>query len=124
MVTAMRVLIVEDDERLAEIFRDFIGELGYQPTVVGSAERALEALTTARPDTILLDIRLPGMSGVELQDHLAASGQRIPIVFMTAHADAGVRARVLANGAVEFLQKPFNDDALLEAIDASLRVVR
>src|SRR4030095_17267827 len=59
MVRAMRVLIVEDDERLAEIFRDFIGELGYQPRVVGSAEGALEALTTAPPDTILLDLRLP-----------------------------------------------------------------
>src|SRR5207245_8687958 len=64
-MSAMRILVVEDDERLAEIFRDFIAELGYQPTVVGSAEAALDALTSARPDTILLDVRLPGMSGVE-----------------------------------------------------------
>src|SRR5207237_525622 len=64
-MSAMRILVVEDDERLAEIFRDFIAELGYQPTVVGSAEAAVEALTSARPDTILLDVRLPGMSGVE-----------------------------------------------------------
>ena len=82
----MRILIVEDDERLAEIFRDFVAELGYQPIVVGSAEAALEALTSARPDTILLDVRLPGMSGVEFLNLAAVRDSEVPVVVVSGVA--------------------------------------
>jgi DNA-binding response OmpR family regulator len=85
-MSAMRILVVEDDERLAEIFRDFIAELGYQPIVVGSAEAALEALTSARPDTILLDVRLPGMSGVEFLSLPVVRDSEVPIVVVSGVA--------------------------------------
>ena len=79
----MRVLIVEDDERLAEIFRDFIGELGYQPFIVRSAEDALSALAAARPDAIMLDVRLPGMSGVEFLSQTAVRESEVPVVVVS-----------------------------------------
>src|SRR5262249_5464776 len=102
----MRVLIVEDDERLAEIFRDFIGELGYQPTVVGSAERALEALTTGPPDTILLDVRLPGMSGVEVLSRANVRDAAVAVAGASGVATE-IEARACLNlGALDFIRKP------------------
>src|SRR5262249_40904438 len=106
VMSALRILVVEDDERLAEIFRDFIAELGYQPIVVGSAEAALEALASARPDTILLDVRLPGMGGVEFLRLRAvrASGVRVVVVWGVAPE---VEARAcLKLGALDFIRKP------------------
>ena len=102
----MRVLIVEDDERLAEIFRDFIGELGYQPTVVGSAEAALEALASARPDTILLDIRLPGMSGVEFLSLPSVRDSEVPVVVISGIATEVEARACLQLGALDFIRKP------------------
>src|SRR5262245_42307980 len=106
VVTAMRVLIVEDDERLAEIFRDFIGELGYQPTVVGSAELALEALTTTRPDTILLDVRLPGMSGVEFLSLAPVRDSEVPVIVVSGVATEVEARACLKLGALDFIRKP------------------
>jgi DNA-binding response OmpR family regulator len=106
MVSAMRVLIVEDDERLAEIFRDFIGELGYQPTVVGSAEAALEALTSARPDTILLDVRLPGMSGVEFLSLPNVHDSEVPVIVVSGVATEVEARACLKLGALDFIRKP------------------
>ena len=106
MVTAMRVLIVEDDERLAEIFRDIIGELGYEPTVVGNAESALERLTTSRPDTILLDVRLPGMSGVEFLSLSAVRDSEVPVVVVSGVATEIEARACLKLGALDFIRKP------------------
>jgi len=106
MVSAMRVLIVEDDERLAEIFRDFIGELGYQPTVVGSAEGALEALATTRPDTILLDVRLPGMSGVEFLSLSSVRDSEVPVIVVSGIATEVEARACLKLGALDFIRKP------------------
>jgi len=105
-VSALRVLVVEDDERLAEVFRDFIGELGYQPIVVGSAEAAVEALATARPDTILLDLRLPGMSGVEFLSLQAVRDAEIPIVVVSGVATETEARACLKLGALDFIRKP------------------
>ena len=105
-MSAMRILVVEDDERLAEIFRDFIAELGYQPTVVGSAEAALEALTSARPDTILLDVRLPGMSGVEFLSLPAVRDAEIPVVVVSGVATEVEARACLKLGALDFIRKP------------------
>jgi DNA-binding response OmpR family regulator len=106
MVTAMRVLIVEDDERLAEIFRDFIGELGYLPTVAGSAEAALETLTSSRPDTILLDVRLPGMSGVEFLSLSAVRDSEVPVIVVSGVATEVEARACLKLGALDFIRKP------------------
>ena len=113
------VAVVDDDGSVRDAIKALLRSAGFRVETFDSAEEFLEA-GQPKPACLVLDVRMAGMSGVELQDHLLASGSTIPIVFMTAHADAGVRGRVLANGAVRFLQKPFSDDALLEAIDASL----
>jgi len=105
-MSALRILIVEDDERLAEIFRDFIAELGYQPIAVGSAEAALEALTTARPDTILLDLRLPGMSGVEFMNLQVVRDSEVPIVVVSGVATEIEARACLKLGALDFIRKP------------------
>lgn len=105
-MSPMRVLIVEDDERLAEIFRDFIGELGYQPTVVGSAEAALDALTSSRPDTILLDLRLPGMSGVEFLSLQPVRDSGVPVIVVSGVATEVEARACLKLGALDFIHKP------------------
>ena len=102
----MRVLIVEDDERLAEIFRDFIGELGYQPFIVGSAEDALSALAAARPDAIMLDVRLPGMSGVEFLSQTAVRESEVPVVVVSGVATENEARACLKLGALDFIRKP------------------
>jgi len=112
----MRVLIVEDDERLAEIFRDFIGELGYQPTVVGSAEAALEALASARPDTILLDIRLPGMSGVEFLSLPSVRDSEVPVVVVSGVATEVEARACLQLGALDFIRKPVTLERLSQVL--------
>lgn len=106
MVSGMRVLIVEDDERLAEIFRDFIGELGYQPTVAGSAEGALEAMAATRPDTILLDVRLPGMSGVEFLSLSTVRDSEVPVIVVSGVATEIEARACLKLGALDFIRKP------------------
>jgi DNA-binding response OmpR family regulator len=105
-VSAMRVLIVEDDERLADIFRDFVGELGYQPTVVGSAEAALESMAAARPHTILLDVRLPGMSGVEFLSLASVRDSEVPIIVVSGVATEPEARACLKLGALDFIRKP------------------
>jgi len=105
-MSAIRILIVEDDERLAEIFRDFVAELGYQPIVVGSAEAALEALTSARPDTILLDVRLPGMSGVEFLNLSTVRDCAVPVVVVSGVATEIEARACLKLGALDFIRKP------------------
>src|SRR5262245_65247261 len=105
-MSALRILVVEDDERLAEIFRDFIAELGYQPIVVGSAEAALEALASARPDTILLDVRLPGMSGVEFLSLPAVRDSEVPVVVVSGVATEVEARACLKLGALDFIRKP------------------
>jgi DNA-binding response OmpR family regulator len=105
-MSAMRILVVEDDERLAEIFRDFIAELGYVPIVVGTAEAALEALTSARPDTILLDVRLPGMSGIEFLSQDAVRESEVPVVVVSGVATEVEARACLKLGALDFIRKP------------------
>jgi CheY-like chemotaxis protein len=117
MVNPMRVLIVEDDERLAEVFRDFVGELGYQPTVVGSAEAGLEALTSARPDTILLDLRLPGMSGVEFLSLQPVRDSGVPVIVVSGVATEVEARACLKLGALDFIRKPVTLERLGQVLD-------
>ncbi|MGH7345521.1 MAG: response regulator, partial [Candidatus Rokuibacteriota bacterium] len=105
-MSALRILVVEDDERLAEVFRDFTAELGYLPIVVGSAEAALEALTSARPDAILLDVRLPGMSGVEFLNLAEVRDSGVPVVVVSGVATEMEARACLKLGALDFIRKP------------------
>ena len=119
-----RVGVVDDDPSVREALRALLRSAGFRVEIFGSAEEFLRSGQTSEFDSLVLDVRMSGMSGVELQEHLAASGSTVPIVFMTAHADASVRARALAAGAVDFLEKPFSDDALLEAVDRAIGSAR
>jgi two-component system response regulator FixJ len=119
-----RVAVVEDDASLREALKALLRSAGFRVDVFGSAEEYLGPRQAADPACLVLDVRMPGMSGLELQERLVASGSAVPIVFMTAHSHAGVRARALARGAVRVLPKPFDDDALLEAIDQAIRAPR
>jgi FixJ family two-component response regulator len=116
-----KVSIVDDDESVREALRNLLKSVGFQADAFASAEEFLAAGELAGTACLILDVRMPGMSGIELQDRLSESRRVLPIVFISAHADEEARARALENGAIEFLQKPFSDEALLRAIDAAVR---
>lgn len=115
-----RLAVVDDDASVREALRALLRSAGFAVEAFASAEDFLRLGESSSFHCLILDVRMPGMSGLELQEHLAASGSRIPVLFMSAHADASLRARA-GGRAVQLLQKPFSEDALLEAIDASLR---
>ena len=116
------VSIVDDDESVRESLRGLIRSIGLGVQTFASAEDFARSEQLDKTDCLILDVRMPGMSGLELQRHLAASERDIPIIFITAHgSDEGVRARALRDGAVAYLIKPFSEGALLEAVDAALK---
>jgi FixJ family two-component response regulator len=116
------VSLVDDDESVRESLPDLLRELGFAVHAFSSADEFLTSDFVGRTDCLILDIAMPGMTGPELQRELTLRGHKIPVVFITAQEDGAVRTRVLEQGAVECLFKPFSDTALLEAINAALRV--
>jgi len=116
------VSVVDDDESVRESLPDLLRELGFSAQEFSSAEDFLASEFVEQTKCLLLDINMPGMSGLDLQRELAVRDQKIPIVFITGHADEGVRPLVLAQGAVECLFKPFDEAALLGALTLALRV--
>ena len=116
------VSVVDDDESVRESLPDLLRELGYSVRVFSSAEEFLASDCVAETGCLLLDIAMPGMSGLDLQQELTVRGQKIPIVFITALADETVRPQALQQGAVECLFKPFSDTALIEALNAAFHV--
>jgi len=114
------VTVVDDDESVRESLPDLLGELGFSAQAFSSAEDFLASDCVARSRCLILDIAMPGMSGPDLQRELMLRRQQIPIVFITAHRDEIVRQRVLEQGAVECLFKPFGETALYDAIKAAL----
>jgi FixJ family two-component response regulator len=121
---AMRSLvsIVDDDESVRESLPDLLRELGFAAQAFSSAEEFLASESVGQTQCLILDIVMPGMSGPDLQRELTLRRKQIPIVFISAHADETVRAQLLAQGAVACLFKPFSETALLEAVNAALRV--
>jgi len=111
------VFIVDDDLSICEALGDLIESAGLSTQHYSSAERFLDAWTPDLAGCLVLDVRLPGMSGMELQGKLAQAGLPIPIIIMTAHGDIPMVRKALKAGAVEFLTKPFQDEELLEAIE-------
>ena len=121
MVTGSLVSVVDDDESVRESLPDLLREFGFVAQAFSSAEEFLASDYLSQTRCLILDVGMPGMSGPDLQRELARQGQRIPIVFITARKDEVVRARVLAEGAVDCLFKPFSDTALLDALNTALR---
>ena len=116
------VSVVDDDVSVRESLPDLLREFGYSVRAFSSAEEFLAYDCVAETRCLILDIAMPGMTGPDLQRELTLRGQAIPIVFITAQTDATVRTRVLEQGAVECLLKPFSDTALFEALNAAFRV--
>jgi FixJ family two-component response regulator len=116
------VSVVDDDESVRESLPDLIRQFGFCARAFASAEAFLASESISETRCLLLDIAMPGMSGPDLQQELIRRRQEIPIVFITGTGDQTVRPRILATGAVECLFKPFSDAALLDALNAALRM--
>jgi len=116
------VSVVDDDESVRESLPDLLREFGFAAEAFSSAEAFLASNVVSETSCLLLDVAMPGMSGPELQQELIRRQQEIPIVFITSPADESVRPRLVATGAVDCLFKPFSETALLDALNAALRV--
>ena len=115
------VSVVDDDESIRESLPDLLRELGFQARAFSSAAEFLASDCIGETKCLILDVAMPGMTGPDLQMELAQRRQMIPIVFITAHSSGSVRLRLLKQGAVECLIKPFSDTALLDALNAALK---
>ena len=114
------VAIVDDDDSVRSALQGLLKAVGLPAQAFASAEEFLKSGQLHQTACLIADIRMPGMSGLELQAKLNAEHCRIPIIFITAHSDTKMRMQALRAGAVEFLAKPFNDEALLESVRAAL----
>ena len=114
------ISIVDDDEGVRQALKSLIDSVGFRAEVFDSGEEFLTSPYLSQTDCLITDVRMPGMSGLELQERLSADGCSIPIVFISAHEDKEARARGLRAGAIDFLQKPFSEDSLLGAITICL----
>ncbi len=115
------VFVVDDDEAMRESLLWLLTSVGLPTTGYSSAEAFLAADHPERCGCLVLDVRMPGMSGLELQERLAAQGTPLPIIIVTGHGDIPMAVRAMKAGAVDFLEKPFNNQQLLERITAALR---
>jgi FixJ family two-component response regulator len=116
------VSVVDDDESVRESLPDLLREFGFAVETFSSAAEFLASDALGRTRCLILDIAMPDMTGPELERELTRRMYRIPIVFITAHADETIRPRILEHGAVQCLLKPFSETALLEALNTALQV--
>ena len=114
------VVIVDDDDSMRSALQGLLKAAGLPAQAFASAEEFLSSGQQHHTACLIADIRMPGMSGLELQASLNAEHCKIPTIFITAHGDAKMRLQALRAGAVEFLSKPFDDEALLESVRAAL----
>ena len=114
------VFVVDDDASIRDAVKSLLKSVGLRAEVFGSTEEFVKAARPRVPSCLVLDVRLPGMSGLEFQEELEKTGIRIPIIFITAHGDIPMTARAMKAGAIEFLPKPFQKQELLEAIHQAL----
>jgi len=115
------VFVIDDDASLRRAIRRVLGSVGLQVELFGSAHEFLAASRPDVPSCVVLDIRLPGMSGLDLQRELTSAGIHIPLIFITSYGDIPMSVRAMKAGAVEFLTKPFRDQDLLDAIQLALK---
>jgi FixJ family two-component response regulator len=120
METDAIVFVVDDDAPTRESIRNLIRSVGLRVEVFSSAQEFLESNRPEMPSCLVLDVRLPGLSGLDLQKRTTEAGIEIPIVFITGHGDIPMTVRAMKAGAVEFLSKPFRDQDLLDAIQLAL----
>lgn len=118
------IAIVDDDAPLREALSSVMKAAGFLTSTFGSAEEFLDSGNQNDTACLILDVRLPGISGIELQRRLQDAKSQIPVIFVTAHGDASLRDLLLKAGAAGFLNKPVRSDALLKEIHAALEIVR
>ncbi len=114
---------MDDDESVCRAIKRLVRSLGMNADTFASGQELLdlvEAMPSFHPDCVVLDMQMPGLNGLEVQERLAKSGSRLPIIFITAHDDAGMRERALAAGAVAFLRKPFNDALFIKTLRVAI----
>ncbi len=125
--TAPMVFIVDDDDLVRASIQGMLKSVGLHSETFGTAQSFLQSKRTDGPSCLVLDVRLPGVDGLDFQRELASAGIRIPIIFITGHGDIPMTVKAMKSGAVEFLTKPFRDQDLLDAIHQALdrdRVIR
>jgi FixJ family two-component response regulator len=120
--TVKMIAIVDDDELVRNALQGMLKSVGFPSQAFASAEEFLKSGHRQQIGCLIADIRMPGMSGLELQAKLNAEHCRIPTIFITAHGDTKMRMRALRAGAVEFLAKPFDEGVLLESVQAALQI--
>jgi FixJ family two-component response regulator len=118
------ISIIDDDASIREATKGFMRSLGYLAATFASAEEFLASERICDTSCLISDIKMPGMSGIELQDHLIVSGSCVPIIFVTAFPDEKTRRRALEAGAFCFLSKPFSEEDLIGCLDKALKDVR
>ena len=114
------VLIVDDDEEVRSALRELLLSVGIDACCFGSTQELLHADLPERPGCLILDVRMPGASGLDLQQHLASKGNTRPIIFLTGHGDIAMTVQAMKAGAVDFLTKPVRDQTLLDAVTAGI----
>ena len=114
------VVVVDDDAAVRDALDSLLRSVGLQTRVLGAPSELLQAVLPDVPGCIVLDVRLPGISGLDLQGQLAVQGIHLPIVFMTGHGDIPMTVRAMKAGAVDFLAKPFRDQDMLDAVSAAI----
>ena len=118
MPASSTVYVVDDDRAAAASVEALMIAHGLDVEVFSSAEHFLAGFDTSRPGCLILDVRLPGMNGLDLQEAIASQGIELPIIFISGHADAELRTRAINNGAIDFLEKPFSGERLCETVHA------
>jgi FixJ family two-component response regulator len=114
------IAVVDDDQSVRDALENLITSVGLSVKVFSSAEAFLDSDARLQTDCAVLDLRLPGMNGLELQRKLAGNGRRIPAIIITAHGDEKAQADAVAAGAIAFLKKPFKEEVLLAAISSAI----
>lgn len=110
------VVIVDDDESVRRAIQGVLESVGFNASSFASAEEFLSSDAVDRAACLIVDLKMPGMSGVELQQRLVKQGRQIPIIFVSAYGEEKVRTRALSAGAIGFLDKPFNDETLIDIV--------
>ena len=121
--TGATIFVVDDDELVRDSLKTLIMTTGFRVEAFGSAREFLANVAHKSSSILVLDVRMPGMTGLELQEQLATFGSKMPLIFITAHEDPRVRKTALEGGAVAFFQKPVDDQMLFKAIDLALNQI-
>ena len=119
-MSKLKVLLVDDEEQFVETLADRLEMRDMEAGAVFNGEQALDAVKKEEPDVIVLDVKMPGLNGLELQNQLQKREYSIPIVFVTGHGDIPMSVKAMKTGAIDFLTKPFDEEDLLKAVQEAL----